>query len=888
MKKINIGELITRHRIVIIIVFSVLLGASVISSLGISINTQFRDLLKEDNKRVQAFQAVLDNFNTTSTVIVALEGGSIKKKIEAAEALAMAVKEHSLLSQRIQTIQLKADPEFVQRWGLQIADDETLETAAFAASSPNLIAFSKMLSMIYSEEASSEIDKKSEKSEQKEELEMVSRTISSLNALADFQTDPEKSAEALVNAFLDKQTYMFSDDYSMLVFQITPNFSIEERAVLTEFMKELDPVIKRIEKDFPDIHIGTAGDIPQEADEEAAMGFDLIFPALLSLIAIIFLFFIFLNGFRSVTFAALALVTGIILDMGIIGITIKELNMITSSFGALLIGLGIDFGIHVINGYNENIRAGHNRAEAVTRMLRKTGKPVLIGGLTTALAFYALCFSGTKGFVQFGVVAGSGIITVLLSMLIFLPAVLATFGKTKAKAVAVRTKLFSDRFFSPSKKMRIIVISAVAIITIFNLLFALNLEFDPDIRKIGPQNTPTKMTEKKIEEKLDISPFPSLYITEDLSDAREISIMLKQNALVNSVDSLSDIIPAEGIPPERLEQISAINQILKTQTAGSVPDHLLDILAASVENAAKNALNYLKETEEKADSTDNPNTFRSGLENIFNSFGNPQEIEKRLSNSFKGKESADFSEALKNFSYHFSDKLIKNLLTMTNETEALKVSLLPKEMRDQYISKDGSKYLVTIFPWSGMNSKSGMIAFDQAMNSIDPKITGTVSLALELSDEISSEITKTGLIVLIIVTLLLVLTFRSIKYTLLSLVNLAISSIWMLGLYSLYDQMNIVNMLAVPLIIGIGIDYSIHIIHAYRERDFEHIRTTAKAIILSALTTMIGFGSLALIGSFRGIATLGMILFLGAGSCLVMSLTFIPAVIGGKENKMNR
>jgi predicted RND superfamily exporter protein len=88
--------------------------------------------------------------------------------------------------------------------------------------------------------------------------------------------------------------------------------------------------------------------------------------------------------------------------------------------------------------------------------------------------------------------------------------------------------------------------------------------------------------------------------------------------------------------------------------------------------------------------------------------------------------------------------------------------------------------------------------------------------------------------------------------------------------------------MALPLIIGIGIDDSVHIIHRYKIEGPGKIPTilrfTGRAILLTSLTTMIGFGSWGL-ASHRGIASMGQVLFLGVGSCFLSSSIVLPALM---------
>jgi predicted RND superfamily exporter protein len=117
------------------------------------------------------------------------------------------------------------------------------------------------------------------------------------------------------------------------------------------------------------------------------------------------------------------------------------------------------------------------------------------------------------------------------------------------------------------------------------------------------------------------------------------------------------------------------------------------------------------------------------------------------------------------------------------------------------------------------------------------------------------------------------------------LVPLLVGSVWTLGLMALFGvQFNMANLLFVPLIIGIGIDNGVHIMHSFRANekyDGESMplaRSTAKAITLAALSTIVGFGSL-MISSHHGIYSLGLLVSLGVGSILIASLTTLPSLL---------
>jgi predicted RND superfamily exporter protein len=141
----------------------------------------------------------------------------------------------------------------------------------------------------------------------------------------------------------------------------------------------------------------------------------------------------------------------------------------------------------------------------------------------------------------------------------------------------------------------------------------------------------------------------------------------------------------------------------------------------------------------------------------------------------------------------------------------------------------------------------------------------------------------------IAIMLFLYLDFRSLKYALLAMVPLAVGTVWMLGMMAAMGmKLNMINVMCLPLILGIGIDDGVHVLHRYRREGKGSVpavlKYTGRAIILTSLTTMIGFGSMAL-ASHRGMASMGQVLFLGVGACFLSSAFVLPAIITVLERR---
>ena len=140
------------------------------------------------------------------------------------------------------------------------------------------------------------------------------------------------------------------------------------------------------------------------------------------------------------------------------------------------------------------------------------------------------------------------------------------------------------------------------------------------------------------------------------------------------------------------------------------------------------------------------------------------------------------------------------------------------------------------------------------------------------------------LLTLVIVFLLLWADFRKPRYAFLAMIPLALGVFWMVGLMRLFGMMlNFMTLMGFPLIIGIGIDDGVHLLHRYWYEGMNKapivLKSTGKAILLTSLTTIAGFGSL-MLGTFRGFVSLGMLLAIGVAACFLTTVLFLPAIIG--------
>jgi len=209
---------------------------------------------------------------------------------------------------------------------------------------------------------------------------------------------------------------------------------------------------------------------------------------------------------------------------------------------------------------------------------------------------------------------------------------------------------------------------------------------------------------------------------------------------------------------------------------------------------------------------------------------------------------------------------------------------LPHALQARYVGKTG-KFRLFAFPAENVWELQPLARFVRDLQTVDADALGAPVTNFEYMQTIKEGYNKASIYAMGGIVFLALLMFRGALATILALVPLLVGSVWTLGLMALFGvQFNMANLLFVPLIIGIGIDNGVHIVHSFRaieKYEGERMplaRSTAKAVTLAALTGIVGFGSL-MISSHHGIYSLGLLVALGVGSVLLASLTTLPNLL---------
>jgi predicted RND superfamily exporter protein len=219
-------------------------------------------------------------------------------------------------------------------------------------------------------------------------------------------------------------------------------------------------------------------------------------------------------------------------------------------------------------------------------------------------------------------------------------------------------------------------------------------------------------------------------------------------------------------------------------------------------------------------------------------------------------------------------------LQTQDNSAPLRIEDLPAALRDRFVGVTG-KYLLMVYPRDDVWKREVQKRFIKDVQKVDKNVTGTPVQLYHYTELLKSSYEQAAKYSLIAIALLVFFHFRSPLSLALALVPVAVGFLWLGGLMGyLGVPLNPANIMTLPLVIGIGVTNGIHILNRFAEEQSPNIlaRSTGKAVLVSGLTAIAGFGSL-ILAQHRGIRSLGYVMSAGLATCMIAGLTILPALL---------
>ncbi len=859
---------------------------ALISASRIRMDMRWSDLLPMHDPMAQEFDRILKEYKSASTIHIVVQGQEHEIK-QFAEAVAPQIEE---LTKYVDRVDYKLDIKFFAEHGFMLAKAQDLKTTKDMFKDLNLVPFLTNINDNFEEEYIGDEEALSTKEKEDEAVRSLDGLHFWLKAMDTSISQPDNVdpafAELAVDRLLYGDPYFISHDKRVLLIAIKPTFNAMDVDKDIASTIALQNILDKILPEYPGVKAGITGMIPLQKDEMEHTTSSMKKSSVVALVLVLVLFILTFRMWSTPVLAGLNLVIAIIIAAGVVGLILGRLNLMTSMFAVILIGLGIDYSIHIISVYSERRAIDKDAVQAMEQTLVRSGTGIITGALTTAAAFFALAISVTQGIREMGIVLGIGIICAMVTTLTGLPAILVARERFVSRVSRKPVKPqhvefgFLENFGKSIMRRPLLYLIISVVLTAFFLFQALHVKFDYDMYNMEPKGLTTIALQDTIIKAFDMSPDFAMVTTSSLEESWEIAEKAKKMPTFSMVENIGDFCPPEEKQLKRQPYVEDIRRSLQSNIKKKFLSHRnINKLIEQLERLDMN----IYELSQLA--------FIGGQDKVDDKcksiIGDP---EKEDSESFiinlaqKIKENPERAiRWLNEFQKYYVPQLRTKAYNMANP-ELITLDNLPEHIKERYINDAGNTYLVTIYPREHIWNFEVLRRFNAQLERVSPRITGNPPMFLRLIDYIGRDGLRATILTIFIVIILLWIDFRSLRMALLGVIPLIAGGIWMMGLMETFGMMfNFLNVMGIPMIVGIGIDDGVHLLHRYKYEGLNKtpvvLKSTGKAILLTSLTTMAGFGSL-LIATYRGFASLGMLLAIGVASCFLTTVLFLPSIIG--------
>lgn len=854
-------------------------------------------LIRQDSEVLRYFLDYQKEFQTSDPLLIVVKGADFETNRAAVEAMALRLKDWD--QKQIVSVYHKNDLSKLRPHFLLFQTPDELKAIVSQLKNQKSLLQNKKGSGVnlnsLLDGAITQFDQVAEakgKGDSLNDLQLyASRMIKDLDKLAAQLSAPSASLtsaqptivneqEAMIERELLRNQYLqFEDAKLFLLIVNLAKGDAESFSPHKETIKKLRETINQVQLEHPQVKIGLTGEPVLMADELEQTDRDMTFASLLAFTLIAISFFLIYKEIAKPVLALIALVCAVSWSLGFTVLFIGHLNIISQAFVLMLMGLGIDFSIQIIGRYQEERAKDIDSAEALKNTLQNTGVAVLAGGGTTVLAFFTMCFNDFVGLAELGLIAGTGLIFCLIASLVFLPALITVWDrrkKTYAVASAPKENEFGRKVDNALIARPIPVLILIALLTCFCLWQTSRIQFDYNLLNMQSPNIESVQLARHLVESPALSFMFGVIIADDLQDAARKTKELEALPSVRSVMS-----PTKIIPENQTEKIPILAEIRKELDGLKLNVDVrssVDVARAKANLAL--LLDYSKKGKEQAAKFAQVNDARvqkalkifdqliPALESCLRSLQNLSQDEagKRLNRyqiELFGTIQGDL-EFLKKFD-------MQNPVTMDD---------LPPEALKRYVAPSG-KILLEVNPKENVWNRDASERFVKDLRKVDPSATGTPVQNYTYIAVLRDSYLSASIWAMAAILVMLFIHFQSPLRILLALIPLIIGVCWSLGIMGLFGiSFNPANIIALPLVIGIGVAYGVYVVDRYDEDGKFGLfaGSTGKAILLSALTTIYGFASM-LTGQHPGLVSLGLVMSMSVLLCFISSAIVLPQIL---------
>ncbi len=590
------------------------------------------------------------------------------------------------------------------------------------------------------------------------------------------------------------------------------------------------------------------------ADEEFASAANGAVAGLIGSTGLVVVWLVFaVRSWRLVVPILLTLVLGLLLTTAFAALTVSPLNLISVAFAILFVGIAVDFAIQFSVRLREAQVETHDLRTALAVTGKRAGGQILVAAAATAAGFLAFVPTDFSGVAELGLIAGAGMLIAFACTLVFLPAALVLFRpRAAAQEVGFAWAAPLDRLLA---RRRWLVLALAGVAAGFGLASLPRLSFDSDPLHLKNASTEAMRTLADLAANPLTNPYTVDVLAPNAAAAAAVAAAVQPLPLVAQVVTLQSFVPQDQAA--KLALIADAAGLLAPTLAPREPAAAVSV--ADLRLAAHSALAQLARVAPRLP---------------------PDHPLAAIAADLAGLEAAT-DETLLAVNEALTRFLPQQIARLRAAMRVGPITLadLPPDIAQDWRLPDG-RVRVQVAAKPDAASAEGLRAFVDQVGAVVPDAGGPAPTIVATAQTIISAFERAALGAVLAITLILVLALRRVLDVALVLAPLLLSSLLtVIAAAWLPLPLNFANVIALPLLLGVGVSFNIYFVMNWRAGLRSHLASpTARAVMFSALTTATAFGSLALSGH-PGTASMGALLLISLCCTLIASLVFVPALL---------
>ncbi len=900
-----------------------------ITARFLTFKTNRADLIDPGQDFHQRWMSFVEKFGDDSDIVIAVEGKNPDQIRPVLERIGTQLNEETELFSRVL---YKVDPTALRHKALQYLNPTELEQAnsRLEMYAPILEGHWNRAGLeSYSRRLADHIQLLSQKQASGELSSLLVQTQQLVASLSDFMQNPTGfsnpwpevvSQNAFPHANVTEPQYQLTPNGKMgfvlaLPRNVSTDFSGSSRSIA-----RVTKILEEARLEFPEVHIGMTGIPVLEADEMRRSQSDMAAASVISFIGVLMISLIGFRGIRHPMMSMSMIAVGTAWAMGFATIAIGHLNILSMSFVTILIGVG-DYGTHYVASYLENRHKGLPLMDALGETTQKVGPGIVTAAITTSLSFFAAAFTTFLGVAELGIIAGGGILLCAVATFAVLPPLIALADRRlepRQLPVPFQGQMLRKVLKGYPGPVAIIgfVILTVLTVSIFEVRdgqLAFRLRYDYNLLNMQAKGVESVELQKKIFEEANGSLLYAVSTTDSPQHVRILKERFLELPTVSRVEDLAGYLPAYSA-----DETNLLVQAIHARLSGlsELPRGIPQLDPSAIGTALENLLTALKsQPDPLAQATSMQlDAMLNGLDQL------PLEHQIQL---LAGYQQGMLISLHRQF----------QMLAAISNPEPISANDFPEALRSRFVSNSGD-WLLRVYPMHEIWDEEPLTQFVKDVRSVDPDVTGTPLQNFEAAHQIqqsyaNAAIYAAGVIIIVLlidvlgtgtlfISLIAPLAAVALSFLLMQRAGTPLNPVWLISLYlavavivasvidfekariallalfpplgglllmfgilSLADvNLNPANLIVLPLIMGIGMDSGVYVIHDFRHQKgpYQMTRSTVNAVTMTSLTTMVGFGSM-MVAAHQGLVSLGMVLTIGVATCLFVSLVLLPAVL---------